>query len=62
VQAVTVKARRSIPLQLMNPWAGKKPTVTDTTTGKKVDYTLDTSNGECIVLNTQAGHLYSFDI
>ncbi|GHT47001.1 hypothetical protein FACS189440_06310 [Bacteroidia bacterium] len=62
IQAVTVKARRSIPLQLMNPWAGKKPSVTDTTTGQKVSYTMDTSNGECIVFDAQAGHLYSFDI
>ena len=34
VQAVTVKARRSIPLQRMNPWVGKRPVVTDITTVK----------------------------
>jgi len=61
VQAVVVKARRSIPLQLMNPWKGKHPSVTDLTTGKSVSYTMDKSNGECIVFNAEAGHTYSFD-
>ncbi len=62
IQAVTVKARRSIPFQLMNPWVGKKPVVTDVTTGRKVTYTMDTSNGECMVFDAQAGHTYSFDL
>ena len=62
IKAVTVKARRNIPLQLMNPWVGKKTIVRDITNGKTVDYTLDTSNGECIVFNAQAGHTYSFDL
>jgi hypothetical protein len=61
VQAVVVKAHRSIPLQLMNPWKGKRPTVTDLTTGNMVRYKMDKSNGECIVFNTEAGHIYSFD-
>ena len=61
VQAVVVKARRSIPLQLMNPWKGKHTAVTDLTTGKSVSYTMDKSNGECIVFNAEAGHTYSFD-
>ena len=62
VQAVTVKARRSIPLQLMNPWVGKNPTVTDITTGKSVSYKMDKSNGECIVFNAETDHTYSFDL
>jgi hypothetical protein len=62
VQAVVVKAHRSIPLQLMNPWKGKHPTVTDLTTGNTVRYKMDKSNGECIVFNAEAGHIYSFDI
>ena len=61
VQAVVVKARRSVPLQLMNPWKGKHPAVTDLTTGKTVKYTMNKSNGECIVFNAEAGHTYSFD-
>ena len=61
VQAVTVKARRSIPLHLMNPWVGNKPVVTDLTSGKTVLYNMDTSNKECIIFNAQAGHVYSFD-
>jgi hypothetical protein len=62
VQALTVKARRSIPLQLMNPWPGQTPLVTDLTTGQTVPYTMDKSQGECLVFPTQAGHLYSFDL
>ena len=62
VQAVTVKARRNIPLQLMNPWKGKQPLVTDLTSVLTVSYTMDKSNGECIVFDAQAGHLYSFDL
>jgi hypothetical protein len=62
IQAVVVKARRSVPLQLMNPWKGKSPAVTDITTGKTVSYKMDKSNGECIVFNAEAGHTYSFDL
>jgi len=62
VQAVLIKARRSIPLQLMNPWKGKQPEVTDLTTGKNVNYRTDDSNGECLVINALEGHTYSFDI
>lgn len=61
VQAVTVQARRNIPLQLMNPWMGEKPVVTDLTTGKTIEYLMDTGNKECIVFDAEAGHLYSFD-
>jgi hypothetical protein len=61
VQAVTVKARRNIPLQLMNPWKGRRPVVTDLTTGKAIRYTMDTGNNECIVFPAEAGHTYSFD-
>ena len=62
VQAVVVKARRNTPLQLMNPWKGKNPTVTDLTSGKSVRYKMDKSNGECIVFNAETGHSYSFDL
>jgi hypothetical protein len=61
IRAVTVKARRSIPLCLMNPWTGRRPAVTDLTSGRKIAYTMDTANGECIVLHAEAGHTYSFD-
>ena len=62
VGAVTVTARRSIPLQLMNPWPGRKPTVTDLTSRKPIPYQMDVSNGECIVIPAEAGHMYSFDL
>jgi hypothetical protein len=60
--AVSVKARRNIPLRLMNPWTGKNPTVTDVTDHKIIAYNLDKSNGECIIFDAVAGHTYSFDI
>ena len=62
IRAVTVKAKRSIPLQLMNPWVGNNPKVIDLTNGKTVAYKMDTSNGECIVFDAQAEHTYSFDL
>lgn len=61
VQAVVVKARRGIPLRLMNPWPGTRPVVTDLGSGSRVAYTLDASNGECLVFPAEAGHTYSFD-
>lgn len=61
VKAIVVKARRSTPLQLMNPWIGNKPVVTDLTSGKMINYNMDTTNKECIIFNAQAGHVYSFD-
>ncbi|MDR1499714.1 MAG: hypothetical protein LBI58_01900 [Tannerellaceae bacterium] len=62
VQALSVKARRSIPLQIINPWQGSKPVVTDLSTGKAVTYKMDVTKGECIVFDALAGHTYSFDL
>lgn len=62
VQAVVVKARRTILLQLMNPWPGRHPVVTDLTAGCRIGYTLDDTNGECLVFPAEAGHTYSFDL
>ncbi|GHU65805.1 hypothetical protein FACS1894184_02320 [Clostridia bacterium] len=61
VQAVTIKARRSIPCKLMNPWFGQTVIVTDCTNDSTVSFTLDTSNGECIEFDALAGHTYSID-
>ncbi len=56
---VTVKASRSIPCRLMNPWVGQAVQVTDAGSGEKVAVAVDKSNGECLVLEAQAGHTYS---
>lgn len=72
VLAVTVKASRSIPCRLMNPWPGQRVVVTDLTTGRQTaaadwaadrqtDCYMDISNGECIVFQAQKGHCYSID-
>jgi hypothetical protein len=67
VKAVLIKAKRSIPCCIMNPWArkavaGKKITVTDITANKTIKYELNTDNGECIVFQAEAGHEYSIDM
>ncbi len=62
VTAVTVKARRSVPLRLMNPWPGQMVIVTDCTTGALVPASVCRQNGECLQLQAQAGHCYSFDV
>ena len=61
VRAVTIKARRSIPCQIMNPWPKEPVTVADTADGRIIGHTMDTGNGECIVFAAQAGHEYSID-
>ena len=53
VQAVLIKARRTTSLQLMNPWTNKQPIVTDLNTGNRIDYKVDKSNGECLIINAQ---------
>jgi hypothetical protein len=56
---VEIKSRRSIPCQLMNPWPGKIVAVHQQ--GKKdlVALEINTTNGECLVFPTEAGHTYS---
>lgn len=57
--AVTVKASRSIPCRLMNPWAGRRVSVADKDTGRSLEVTVDSSSGECLIFDTQAGHTYT---
>lgn len=54
---VTVTATRAIPCQLMNPWPGRPVAVTGED-GQAVPFTLDTSNGECVVFQAEAGRTY----
>ncbi len=62
VTAATVRATRSVPLLLMNPWPGKAVKVTDCGTGADVAVEQDLTNGECLCVAAQAGHCYSFDL
>ncbi|EMS69177.1 glycosyl hydrolase family 95 catalytic domain-containing protein [Ruminiclostridium cellobioparum] len=59
VQAVMIKARRSIPCRLMNPWTGSNVAAEDVDTGILADVTMDLSNGECIIFNAVQGHVYN---
>lgn len=61
VQAVTIKAARSIPCKLMNPWIGAEVRVVNTNTGAAVPCRMDRSNGECIVFEAEKGTAYSID-
>ncbi len=61
VQAVTVKAARSISCKIMNPWAGQKIAVTDLDTGAAVAHWINAENGECIVFEAKKGCAYAID-
>lgn len=58
VYYVEIKARRSIPCELMNPWPGRSVVVRDAEKTEPVPSKLDKSNGECIVFSTISGHAY----
>jgi hypothetical protein len=62
VTGVVVKARRSLPCSIMNPWNGRVPKLTDIDTGKPVRFAVDETNGQCIRFDAQAGHSYSLDV
>jgi len=59
VREVKVSSRRGVELKLMNPWPGREPKITDLATGEAVNFSIDRSNGECIVMATKPGHSYS---
>lgn len=61
VQAVEIVAKRSIPCQVMNPWAGREVAVTDVASGENIPCRIDRENGECVVFEAAAGHRYSLD-
>ncbi len=56
VTFVELEARRDLPCRLMNPWPGSAVTVREG--GRKVDFTLDKGNGECLSFRAQAGRRY----
>jgi hypothetical protein len=58
VYHVEIEARRQNSCSLMNPWPGKQVTVREVGNAKPVPTRLDTSNGECVTFNAQAGHKY----
>jgi len=67
VKAVFIKAKRSIPCKVMNPWAyvQKEPVtirVTDAADGGSVPHELQEDNGSCIIFQAQAGHGYSIEL
>ena len=61
VSGVVIRARRSVPCSIMNPWPGRKPILTDLDMGKPIPYAKDEANGQCVRFEAQAGHSYSLD-
>lgn len=59
---VTIAAARSISCRLMNPWPGCAVRVTDAASGQVIPAELDTSNGECVVFQAEAGRTYNVSI
>ncbi len=61
VQAVTVRAARSIPCRIMNPWPGQDVAVTSLASGKALPFRMEKDNGECIVFHAEKGAEYTID-
>ncbi len=62
VTGVVIRARRSVPCSVMNPWLSETPKLTDLDTGMPVPYNMDDMNGQCVRFDAEAGHSYSLDI
>jgi hypothetical protein len=58
VTHVEIEARRPGTCRVMNPWPEKKVCVQDMASGKSTPFTLDNSNGECLVFETTPGRHY----
>jgi hypothetical protein len=58
VYHVEIEARRDHQCQLMNPWPGRSVVISEGGKTDSVPFQLDTSNGECLVFSTAAGHRY----
>ncbi len=58
VYYIEIEPRRDNQCRLMNPWPGKTVAVHEVGKTDPVLYTLDKSNGECIIFTTVANHKY----
>jgi hypothetical protein len=58
VGRVEIESRRDVDCRLMNPWPGRTVTVRDIAKRMAADAVMDTSNGECLIFPTKAGHSY----
>jgi hypothetical protein len=57
VYHLEIEARRDLPCRVMNPWPGRSVRVTETH-GERVESRVESSNGECIIFASKAGHHY----
>ena len=55
---IEIQARRDGRCQVMNPWPNNKTVVLEKSSKKAVPFTIDKSNGECLVIPTRGGESY----
>lgn len=58
VTFVEIEARRNIPCSIMNPWPGNEVAIVTRNGGKKILFTVDRNNGECLVIPARRGESY----
>ena len=54
---VQITARRTVPCQLLHPWPGQPAHIYDG--NREVDFHRDSTNGEGLVFEAEAGHTYT---
>lgn len=59
VAGVEIEAHRDLPCRLMNPWPGEVERIAILEDGRAIEWTVDASNGECLVFPAKQGASYS---
>ena len=62
VTHVEIESRRNLQCQVMNPWPGRAIAVRNASQNTPIAFTLDKTNGECIIFQAEAGHRYQLEI
>lgn len=55
---VVIEAKRGVTCSLMNPWPGKRVTISTGPKRQTIPFRVDRTNGECIVFSTQRNSSY----
>jgi len=58
VTSVQLRARRTVPCRLMNPWPGQAVAIYDSATQQRVPHEIDNARGECVTFPARKGHVY----
>lgn len=62
VTHVEIESRHDLQCHVMNPWPGRAIAVRKANQNTPITFTLDKTNGECIVFHAEAGHSYQLEI